>query len=209
MAELGKGWRSKPSAVTQHDKTFAISPPRFCMSEQHGKQEAKYRVIDDLPKSHVGGAAGACETYFTHYLCAFVVLAILHRKYGADKLRMWSADFSNAYKKRGLNKESGRAARICFSNPANNLPYKAKVLARPPGIRRAPANWGSVATCLQFVACEVLRLATENFADDVFCAESRRVAMSGFWAFKQLCLFIGAPPHRATKGSRRQPDLFY
>ena len=114
---------------------------------------------------------------------------------------MWSVDFSNAYKTIGINKESEEAAHICFINPTNNRPYKARVLVQPFGSRRAPANWGRVVTFLQFVAGEILRVTTGAFVDDVFCVESHRIAMSGFWAFKQLRLLIGSP----TSDKKDQP----
>ena len=106
---------------------------------------------------------------------------------------MWSVDFSNAYKTIELNKDPEEASHICFSNPTNNRPYKARVLAQPFGSRRGPANWGRVVTFLQFSAGELLRVTTGAFVDDVFCVESHRLAMSGFRAFKQLCLLIGFP----------------
>ena len=130
-----------------------------------------------------------------------MVLARLQHKYGAQKLRMWSVDFPNAYKTIGLNKESEEVAHVCFINQTNGRPYKARVLAQPFGSRRAPANWGRVVTFLQFVAGEVLRVTTGAFADDVFCVESHRVAMSGFWAFEKLCLLIGFP----TSDKKDQP----
>ena len=93
----------------------------------------------------------------------------------------------------GLDEASEDSAHICFINPANNRPYKALVLVQPFGSRRAPSNWGRVVTFLEFVAGEILHVATGSFVDDVFCVESHRLAMSGFWAFKQLCELIGFP----------------
>ena len=122
-----------------------------------------------------------------------MVLSRLRHMYGAKKLRMWSVDFPNAYKTIELNKASREAAHVCFINPTNGRPCKARVLAQPFGSRRAPANWGRVLTSLQFVARELLLVNTGSFADDVFGVEARRIAASGFWAFKQLCDLIGFP----------------
>ena len=71
-------------------------------------------------------------------------------------------------------------------NPNANKPYKARVLVQPFGSRRSPANWGRVVTFLQFAACELLRVTTGAFVDEVCSVESHRIAMSSFWAFKQL-----------------------
>ena len=78
-------------------------------------------------------------------------------------------------------------------NPTGDRPYKARALVQPFGIRRAPENWGRVVTFSQLVASEALGLATGAFADDVFCAESHRIATSGFRASKQLCALVGPP----------------
>ena len=193
IAEYNKGWLSKPTPVTQHDRTFTVLSPRFCISEQHGTQEPKYRVIDDLSKSMVNMTVGESDTYCPQDLDTFMVLTRLQHIHGAKNLRMWSLDFPNAYKTIGLNETSKEVAHICFINPTDKRPYKARALVQPFGSRRAPANWGIVVTFLQFVASELLQVATGAFVDDVFCVESHRLAMSGFWAFKQLCEIIGFP----------------
>ena len=135
VLEYEKGWLSKPTPFTQHDRTFTILSPSFCIDEQHGNQEPKYRAIDDLTKSHVNLTVGASDTYFPHDLDTFMVLARLQRKYGSANLRMRSMDFLNAYKTIGLGEASKDAAHICFINPANNRPYKARVLGHPFGSR--------------------------------------------------------------------------
>ena len=193
VAEYEKGWLSKPTPVTQHDRTFAIMSPWFCSAEQHGNQQPKYRVIDDLTMSRVNLTVGASDTYCPHDLDTFMVLARLQHKYGATNLRSWSLDFSNTYKTIGLNEASKDVAHICLVNPANKRMYKARVLVQPFGSRRAPANWGRVVTFIQFVAEKLLSTSTGAFVGDVFCLESHRLDMSGFWAFKQLCVLIGSP----------------
>ena len=177
--------------MTKHDRTFAIIDPRFCISEQRDNQEPKYRGIDDLAKSQANLTVGASDTYCPRDLDTFMVLARLQRKYGAANIRMWPLDSPNAYKTIGLNEASMGASHICCINPANKPPYKARVLVQPFGSRRAPTNWGMVVTFLQFVAGEILQVTTGAFADDVFCVESHRLAMGGFWAFKQLCEVVG------------------
>ena len=86
--EHQKGWLSRPTPVTQNDRTNTIMSPRFCISEQHGTQEPKYRVIGDLSKSKINATVGASDTYCPQDLDTFMVLARLRRKYGASNLRM-------------------------------------------------------------------------------------------------------------------------
>ena len=173
--------------------TFTVLSPRFCIAEQHGKQEPKYRVIDALTKSHVNLTVGASDTYCPQDLDTFMVLARLQHLYGARNLRIWSVDFSNEYKTIGLDEASREVSHICLANPTNERVYKARILAQPFGSRRAPSNWGRVVTVLQFVSGEALHVSTGAFVDDVFCVESCRLAVSGFWAFKQLCGLVGFP----------------
>ena len=63
VLEHQKGWLSRPTPVTQNDRTNTIMSPRFCISEQHGTQAPKYRVIDDLSKSKVNATVGTHDTY--------------------------------------------------------------------------------------------------------------------------------------------------
>ena len=93
VAEYEKGWFSKPTLVTQHDRINTILHPRFCIAEQHGNQEPQYSVSDDLAKSHVNITVGSSDTYCPQDLDTFMALERLLRKYGAANLRMWSVDF--------------------------------------------------------------------------------------------------------------------
>ena len=92
-AEYKKGWLSKPTPDSQHDRTFTILSPRFCIAEQHGTQQMKYRVIDDLAKPQVNQTVEMNETYRPQDLDTFMVVARLQHLFGAQQLRMWSADF--------------------------------------------------------------------------------------------------------------------
>ena len=65
----------------------------------------------------------------------------------------------------------------------------------------APSNLGGVVTFLQLVAGEILQVATGAFADDVFCVDALRLAMSGFRASNSLCEIIGSP----TSSKKDQP----
>ena len=98
VAGYEKGWLSKPSLATQHDRAFTVLSPMFCISEQHGNQGPKYRAIDDLAKSQVNQTVGAGDAYCPQDLDTFMVLASPRRLCGASKMRMWSMDSPNAYK---------------------------------------------------------------------------------------------------------------
>ena len=61
LLEHQKGME-KPTSFTSYDRTRAIRPPGFCISEKHGTQEHKSRVVGDLAKSLVKPAVGADDT---------------------------------------------------------------------------------------------------------------------------------------------------
>ena len=191
MEEFHKGWLSEPVPVTDRDKGHTVLSPRLCIPEKHGLQQLKYRLIDDLTKSLVNGAVETTETYCPQELDSFVALSRLRTRHGSHQLRDWSLDFSRAYKTISLRPDSSEAAYICFINPGENRPYKSKILAQPPGSRRAPANWGRVVTFIQFLAFRLLQLAVGDFADDVYCTESARLARSGFWPFRKKSRLLG------------------
>ena len=110
---------------------------------------------------------------------------------GVEDLRARCVDFPNEYKTIALREASNDAATVCYINPEDNKPYKARILVQPFGSRRAPANWGRVVTFIQFIAREILSLAVAAFVDDVFCDEPASAQTSGFWAFKRLSGLIG------------------
>ena len=191
LDEFRKGWLSEPVPVTAFDRSNTVLSPRFCIAEQHGNQEPKFRLIDDFSKSRVNDTVHSAETYCPEDLDSFVAIARLQHHHGARNLKAWSVDFSHAYKTIALHPDSTDAAFICFTNPNDNLPYKSRILVQPFGSRRAPANWGRVVTFIQFAALRLLNLVVGAFVDDVFCAEGAKIAKSGFWAFKQLCILLG------------------
>ena len=102
----------------------------FCIAEQHGNQETKYRAIDN-------STVGASDTYFLLALDTFIVLARLQRKYGATKLRMWPLGCFNAYKTIGPNEASKDVSRICIFNPNGKRMYKAPAIVLLFGSREA------------------------------------------------------------------------
>ena len=178
MEEFHKGWIPEPVPVTDHDTGHTVLSPRFCIPEQHGLQQLIYRLIDDLAESLANGTVETTETYCPQDLDSFA--ARLQTMHGTHQLRAWSLDFSHAYKTISLHTDSSEAAYICIINPGDNRPYKSKILAQPFGSRRAPANWGRVVTFIQFLAYRLLRLTVVEFADDVYCTESAKLARSGF-----------------------------
>ena len=176
---------------TNLDLQTAALSPRVCIAEKHGLQEPKYRLIDDLAKSLVNGPVESSETCCPQDIDSFVALSRLQTYYGPNQLRAMSVDFSHAYKTIALHHGPADASYICSVNPNANRPYKSRILVHPVGSRRAPATWGRVCTLIQFVALKLLYLTVGSFAGDLYCAEDRAVASSGFWACKQLCRLIG------------------
>ena len=165
--------------------------PRFFIAEQHGRQQPKYRLIDDLTKSLVNSAAQTTETFPPQDLDSFVAQTRLQISHGSDHLAAWSLAFSHAYKAIALRPNSAVAAHIFLINHAGNRPYTARILVQPFGSMRAPANWGLAVTFIQFVARKLIYLDVGAFAGDVYCAENVRIVNAGFWAFKQLCRLVG------------------
>ena len=173
------------------DKNELLPPPRLCISEQHGKQPAKYRIIDDLSRSLVNSTLEVPDAYCPESLDVSAAMARTFAEAGSTDLKARSVDFSNAYKAIGLHTDSDNAATVCFARPRDNKPFKAKILAQPFGSSRAPANWGRVVTFIQFLAMRLLTLIVASYVDDIFCCEPTATCASGFWAFKALTRLLG------------------
>ena len=112
--EFRMGWLSEPTPVTESDLNSTIPSPRFCISEHHGIQEQKFRLIGDLTKSNVNKTVEMSETYCPHGLDSFVALTRLQHVNGAEGLKQWSVDFPHAYKTIALHPSSAVAAHIFF-----------------------------------------------------------------------------------------------
>ena len=189
--EYLSGWLSKPTPGSSTDKNELVLPPRFCISEQHGKQPAKYRIIDDLSRSLVNSTLEVPDTYCPESLDVLAAMARTFAESGSTDLKAWDVDFSNAYNAIGLHTDSDNAATVCFARPRGNKPFKAKILAQPFGSSRAPENWGRVVTLIQFLAMRLLTLIVAAYVDDIFCCEPTATCTSGFWAFKALTRLLG------------------
>ena len=159
-----------------------------------------------MAKSLFNGTVESSETYCPQDLVSFVFLTRLQASYGSDQLRARPFDFAHAYKTIAPHPCSADAAYICFMNSPNNRPYKSRILAQPFGSRRAPANWGRVVTCVQFVALKQLYLAVGSFLYDVYCAGNIAIDKSGFWAFDQICRLVGFNTS-GKKGQAPSSDL--
>ena len=199
-----KSWLSQPQPVTKSGMVDKFTAPRFCIAEQHGLQQHKYRVIDDLSRSHVNATADTSDTYCPHGIDTLVAKTQTLPKIGDTDCREWSVDFSDSYKTIGIHETSREAATVCFVHPHDNVPYKARILAQPFGSGRAPANWGRVVTSIQFLARQLLTLTVGAFFDDVYRAEPASEETSGFGGSKQLDGPIGFPTsekkdHRPNK----------
>ena len=178
--EFRKGWLAEPTSVSRSDLNHDIISPGFCIAENHGIQEPKFRLIGDLAKSNVNKTVQMSETYFPQGPDSFVALTRTLQINGADDLKQWSVDFSQSYKTIALRPSSSEAAHICRLNPVDNRPYKSRIAAQPFGSRRAPANWGRVVIFLQFLARRLFPLVVGAYVVDVFCPESNYLDMSGF-----------------------------
>ena len=64
LLEHEKGRISKPTPITAHYRKHKILHPRFSISDQHGNQGRKFRVVDDMAKYLANLTANAMETYF-------------------------------------------------------------------------------------------------------------------------------------------------
>ena len=63
MEEFHKERLSEPVPATESDRANTVLPPRFCIPEQNGLQQKKYRLVDDLTKSLVSGDVETSKTY--------------------------------------------------------------------------------------------------------------------------------------------------
>ena len=195
-AGFAKGRISRPEPPTANAGRDDVLSPRFCISEQHGLQKHRYRLIGDLAMSHFSLPVGAGDAYFPHDLDAIVAMGRLQSKHGASDMRIWPADFSNAYKIHILHVDSEEDPYVGFTNSANTRPYKAWILAQPGGRMRAPSSCGRVVALIQFLALELLSLDVGAYAD-----------ASGPWASKQLCDLLGFST--STKKVHRVRAVWY
>ena len=77
MGEFRANWISELKPVTNFDRRNAVLSHRFFVPGQHGLQEPKYRLIDDLAKSLANGTVGTTETYCPKGLDAFASITRL------------------------------------------------------------------------------------------------------------------------------------
>ena len=192
-AEHQKGWLSKPIPVAMSGANKTIPSPRFRIDEQHGQKLPKFRVIDDLSRSQANSTEDTSDTYCPENLDTLVAQARTVANLGQGNLKARSVDFPNGYKTIGIRGKSKDAATVCFARPDGNKPFKARILSQPFGSRRAPANWGRVATCCQFLASRLLTLVVAAYAGDIFCCEPPATFTSGFRAFEALAKLLGPP----------------
>ena len=83
---------SKPTPVEPNDVKNTVAPPMFCISEHHGSQQHKYRVIDDHTWSQVNSAAYAQETYCPHDLDNLAAQIRTLASMGRSDFLSWSVD---------------------------------------------------------------------------------------------------------------------
>ena len=114
--------------------------------------------------------------------------------------------FSHAYKTTGTHSYAESASHIFLFNPNDNQDYKAKLLAKPFGSRRAPPNWGRSATRIQVLALILFDLVTAAYFDYLFSAGDSRVAKSGSCAFGEVAIGVSCPDNRSEGPSAQRAD---
>ena len=203
MGGFRKGWLSEPAPATGHDRSRTVLPPRFCIREQRGLHQPKYRLIDDIAKSLLNGAVQTSEIYYPKDLDSPVALSRLRTIHGAHHLRAWSHDSSHAYKTLALHPVSFEAAYICFTNPGGNRPCKSRILAQPFCSRRGPRELDRAVAFVQFIAFRLLHIAVGATSEDVYCADIAKLPKSIPLAPKQLFRILCF--NASNKKARSQP----
>ena len=119
--EFRKGWPSQPTPITTNDSRSIILSPRFCIAEQHGLKEAKFRLIGEFSRSNVNKTVQMADTYCPQGIDSFVALTRIQSANGVSDLKQWPIDFPHAYKTIALHPSSSEAAHICFVNTPPSL----------------------------------------------------------------------------------------
>ena len=112
------------------------------------------------------------DTCYPKDIDTSIPIARLIRTFGSKYLRMWTADFPNAYETIGAGGSSNAVSCVRLANPSDNKPYLAKVLAPQVGSQGPPAISGRVVTFLKFPAIE-LACATTGFSATMYSARKR------------------------------------
>ena len=190
LSEYKKGWLSRPVIGSQLDLKTRILSPRFCISETHGLSAAKFRLVGDFPRSRVNQITSLSDTYRPQTLDFLLALCRLQASQGGVGLKVWSVDFTNAYKTIPVHRGSADVSGIMLFNPVDGFIRRARVIVQPFGIRSAPKNWGRVITCIQFLPARLFRLNVGAYVDDVFAGEPAAFVESGFHAFKSIASIL-------------------
>ena len=132
-----KGWVSKHVPLTRPCLSQTAMSPRFCISEQHGLQEPKYRVVDGMSRACANSTADATDTYFPQDLETLVAQVRAIARLGASDCKARPVDFAYAYKTIGIRKSTNVAATVCFAKPNANAPRKTRIRPHPFGSSRA------------------------------------------------------------------------
>lgn len=90
------GQSFETNTLKKHNIRTLVLPPRFCISENHGLRQPKYRVIDDLSRPLVNSTADTADAYCPQDSDTLVAQTRLLPTRGATDLRNWSVDFPNA-----------------------------------------------------------------------------------------------------------------
>ena len=99
LAEVERGWVTPPIPLTDQIASTLPLTPRFALSEQHGLQERKIRVVDDFKASGINDLLSTVDTAIPDTLDAFLAMSTYFSLVKKEpELLAFAADFSHAYK---------------------------------------------------------------------------------------------------------------
>ena len=191
LTEVERGWVSKPIPLNEEIMETIPLTPRFAKREQHGNQDAKFRLIDDFKASAVNDLLSTVDTAVPQTLDLFLATCVYYSLISPNtKLLACSMDFAHAYKHIGIPKSQRDFATIILTPPGGPVHY-AKLHTQPFGSSRAPANWGRVTHFLQEVMLNMFDVVVFIYVDDCFIVEPHDTLQSAWDAFHTVCQMLG------------------
>ena len=125
LEEIGDGWISEPTDVTDAILRTVPLPPRYAISEQHGNNAPKIRLVDDFRASAINAIITTEDTNIPDTLDVFTAvssyLALISP--GCDLLCA-TADFSHAYKHIPILEDQREFRKGMCVRGIKNSPYK-------------------------------------------------------------------------------------
>ena len=191
ILEASMGWVTQPVPLDDIVLDRIPLSPRFAIEEQHGAGKLKVRVIDDFKASQVNDLLGMVDTSVPETLDVFLAMLLTqgHHNPTAD-LSAFSVDFAHAYKQVGIAEAQADFATVVLADHAG-VPHVASLKTQPFGSRRAPANWGRIATFFQFIMRVLFHMWVGVYVDDVFACEPSSLAEEAFALVKEVADILG------------------